>query len=82
LTGGVCWQDKEAVARAERRAAEAIAQLQREQQASKQQMDSLTERVDALKDELSTTERLLATADDKLHTFASHSEQLQAVQVR
>lgn len=45
-------------------------------------MDSLTERVDALKDELSTTERLLATADDKLHTFASHSEQLQAVQVR
>lgn len=67
---------------AERRAQEAATKLQQEQKASKKQMDSLTERVDALKDELSTTERLLATADDKLHTFASHSEQLQAVQVR
>ena len=75
-------QDKEAVALAEKKAQEAVAQLHREQQETKIQMDSLTERVDALKDELSTTERLLATADDKLHTFASHSDQLQAVQVR
>jgi hypothetical protein len=43
-------------------------------------MDSLSERVDALKDELHTTERLLAAADEKL--YSASSQRLQAVHVR